>query len=760
MAEEEDEMPQCPLCLEELDSTDRAVEACQCGYQICLWCLHHIREQLNSRCPACRTPYQEQNFKYAQVNPEEAAKEAKERATAKKERERKEKMKEIEKERARAAAVSLQKAKSNLKHARILQKNLVYVIGLSLTLAREEAIRRADMFGKYGRMLRILVNRSHPFNADAPGGPSISAYVQYARDSDASAAVRAMNNAVLDGREIRCAIATTKYCDAFVRNAANSSDPTAAQYCGNQNCMYFHSLCTEETLTREEVLARQLGPPPPAHLFLPAPSNGRTVNGNQSIHPRMAAHSVASGLVPPNRTATRPFVASSTPNVLPASSTPSTVHPPSSSLPSMSVPPTNANSTSSQNPNASAGCLPDSLSPRRSANSETQQPSYPNGTPPDSPRDSRRPATRLQRSPVSRDPASASKGLRSSPASTSSKPLPASSVPLPSSAGWASSQTPAISKASPRQSSDEPSSSRPKLRLQPRRSREPSPPPGFENAASKSGSAPMKPPGFDVPKSSVASESKGKANAFRDRKAEVPTGKLAGKSSSSPPPGFGRGMGSQPIDGKKSMVTDVVAAWAQQAASDEVFSARDKRFRGDFIDQAGRETAPISQDNPDSRSELAQVLAKIGGNLGVSSEFKSVHNSRPTPVHTGRSRYNPNPIGSDRSTSFTPAGTSTRLGSLFGSPRTSMGHAVPSTPYPSTSATVHPVVPSSTPAYGTAFANAIAQKSIASRVSQIPVASPRRNTSRFMFAQRENAADVPQSMARRGRVTHVKNNFP
>ncbi|CAI7782532.1 unnamed protein product, partial [Closterium sp. NIES-54] len=52
----------CPLCMEEMDSTDRKFQPCQCGYQICLWCWHHIMEMANKdhlepRCPACRSPY-------------------------------------------------------------------------------------------------------------------------------------------------------------------------------------------------------------------------------------------------------------------------------------------------------------------------------------------------------------------------------------------------------------------------------------------------------------------------------------------------------------------------------------------------------------------------------------------------------------------------------------------------------------------------------------------------------------------------------
>ena len=119
-------------------------------------------------------------------------------------------------DRAAAAAASQAKAKTTLKHVRVVQRNLVYVIGLSLSLAREEALKRAQMFGRFGRISRVLVNRGHPYNADAPGGPSIAAYILFARDTDASTAARVMNGEVFDGRELRCAIATTKYCDAFI----------------------------------------------------------------------------------------------------------------------------------------------------------------------------------------------------------------------------------------------------------------------------------------------------------------------------------------------------------------------------------------------------------------------------------------------------------------------------------------------------------------------------------------------------------------
>lgn len=59
---EADEEACCPLCLNELDETDEAVEFCHCGYAMCLWCWHRIcgeaaKEGAPARCPNCRTIY-------------------------------------------------------------------------------------------------------------------------------------------------------------------------------------------------------------------------------------------------------------------------------------------------------------------------------------------------------------------------------------------------------------------------------------------------------------------------------------------------------------------------------------------------------------------------------------------------------------------------------------------------------------------------------------------------------------------------------
>ncbi|KAH7845824.1 hypothetical protein Vadar_006488 [Vaccinium darrowii] len=53
-----------PLCTEEMDLTDQQLKPCKCGYEICIWCWHHImdmaeKNETEGQCPTCRTLYKE-----------------------------------------------------------------------------------------------------------------------------------------------------------------------------------------------------------------------------------------------------------------------------------------------------------------------------------------------------------------------------------------------------------------------------------------------------------------------------------------------------------------------------------------------------------------------------------------------------------------------------------------------------------------------------------------------------------------------------
>ena len=60
-----------PLRLSGSGSMSRLFLALNASFQICRFCWHHIKENLNGRCPACRREYTEEAVQFKAVNPEE-----------------------------------------------------------------------------------------------------------------------------------------------------------------------------------------------------------------------------------------------------------------------------------------------------------------------------------------------------------------------------------------------------------------------------------------------------------------------------------------------------------------------------------------------------------------------------------------------------------------------------------------------------------------------------------------------------------------
>jgi CCR4-NOT transcription complex subunit 4 len=97
-----------------------------------------------------------------------------------------------------------------------LQKNLVYVVGLSQKMADVEILKKQEFFGRFGKIVKIAVGTT-PLLNNAGQQTSCTAYVTYIRDDDALRAIEAVNNAVLDGRLLKASLGTTKYCSTFLR---------------------------------------------------------------------------------------------------------------------------------------------------------------------------------------------------------------------------------------------------------------------------------------------------------------------------------------------------------------------------------------------------------------------------------------------------------------------------------------------------------------------------------------------------------------
>lgn len=198
---------------------------CTCGYQICRFCWHRIRTDENGLCPACRKQYPEDPADFKPLSVEEWQKIKSEKRQ--KDQQKKQKMSE---------------SRKHLDNVRVVQKNLVFVVGLPARLADAEVLKKHDYFGKFGKIHKVVVNQSTSYAGSQ--GPSASAYVTYCRPEDALRAIKSVNNIQVDGRTLKASLGTTKYCSHFLKN----------QLCPKTDCMYLHELGDEAaSFTKEDM---------------------------------------------------------------------------------------------------------------------------------------------------------------------------------------------------------------------------------------------------------------------------------------------------------------------------------------------------------------------------------------------------------------------------------------------------------------------------------------------------------------------------
>lgn len=236
----DDDEELCPLCVEEMDISDKNFKPCPCGYQVCQFCYNNIRQnpQLNGRCPACRRTYDDDSVEYRIISPEEWKKDHEKQA--RKERDRK--------QRQREKKESEQSSRKHLSGMRVIQKNLVYVIGLNPNIPTDElhhTLRTEQFFGQYGKIQKIVINRRN----NANGNPGIGVYVTFARKEDAARCITAVDGSLNDGKYLRAAYGTTKYCSSYLRG----------QSCPNPNCMFLHEPGEEaDSYTRQDLSTYQV----------------------------------------------------------------------------------------------------------------------------------------------------------------------------------------------------------------------------------------------------------------------------------------------------------------------------------------------------------------------------------------------------------------------------------------------------------------------------------------------------------------------
>ncbi|XP_062003089.1 putative general negative regulator of transcription C16C9.04c [Rosa rugosa] len=223
----------CPICAEEMDLTDQQLKPCECGYEVCLWCWNHIMEMAEKdgregRCPLCRTTYDKEKIMRVAANCKAVL------------------VTEVNQKRKQKKPPKGPEAKKHLTDVRVLQRNLAYIIGLPLNLAKEELLKRRDYFGQYGKVLKVSISRTSTGDIQHATNNSCCVYITYSSEYEAARCIQSVHSFVLDGNSLRACFGTTKYCHAWLKNVP----------CSNADCMYLHDFGSQEdSFSKDELVS-------------------------------------------------------------------------------------------------------------------------------------------------------------------------------------------------------------------------------------------------------------------------------------------------------------------------------------------------------------------------------------------------------------------------------------------------------------------------------------------------------------------------
>ena len=129
--------------------------------------------------------------------------------------------------------------------SRIIQKNLVYLIGLSSDLVKiEPKLKSFEYFGQYGKILKLVINKKNIYNSNGPNGPSYTCFVTYSTNEESSLAILSLDNTIIDNHEIKANYGTTKYCMNFLKKWE----------CKNKDCIYLHKFADEKDIVSREIM--------------------------------------------------------------------------------------------------------------------------------------------------------------------------------------------------------------------------------------------------------------------------------------------------------------------------------------------------------------------------------------------------------------------------------------------------------------------------------------------------------------------------
>ena len=128
---------------------------------------------------------------------------------------------------------------NKLSSTRILQKNILYIIGLPNNLASPEILEKKEYLGQYGKIKKIIINKNgYKKNLDK----TYSAYITFSSFEETSFALLSIDNFYYEKNLLKTSFGTTKYCNFFLNGIE----------CINKNCLYLHNFSNENDITLKD----------------------------------------------------------------------------------------------------------------------------------------------------------------------------------------------------------------------------------------------------------------------------------------------------------------------------------------------------------------------------------------------------------------------------------------------------------------------------------------------------------------------------
>ncbi|CAL4965961.1 unnamed protein product [Urochloa decumbens] len=229
----------CPLCLDPMDLTDQQLKPCKCGYEICLYCWHRImnmdeKDESGGRCPGCRSVYNKDRILETSTRNQMLKELCADKANYKKERSKSHKQ-------TSAKGQLGQSEPKDPNNVRVIQRKLVYIVGMPNEFASEKLLRQKNFFGQYGKIENIIIDNIGA-NQQIPDSGRV--YVTFSKEEEAVRCIKAVNGYILDGRSLKATFGVTRYCHIWLSN----------RVCFKPNCSYVHyKASAEDICTKDDV---------------------------------------------------------------------------------------------------------------------------------------------------------------------------------------------------------------------------------------------------------------------------------------------------------------------------------------------------------------------------------------------------------------------------------------------------------------------------------------------------------------------------